>query len=72
MIKKAEACISEVIDSGIAVHREVGPGYLESVYQDALCVELSARGISFAHEALFTVTDRDKAVGIHRLDLVVR
>jgi GxxExxY protein len=37
---------SEVIDSAIAVHRELGPGLLETVYEVALTHELIARGLS--------------------------
>jgi hypothetical protein len=35
----------DVIGSSIEVHRQLGPGLLESVYEEALCIELTLRGI---------------------------
>jgi GxxExxY protein len=67
-----EACMSEVIDSGLMVHKAVGPGYMETPYMNAMCLELRARSIPFECEQVFTVSYRDRPVGIHRLDLVVR
>lgn len=36
---------SIIVDSSIAVHRELGPGVLESVYEIVLCYELEQRGL---------------------------
>lgn len=36
---------SRIPDSAIAIHRELGPGLLESVYQECLSVELAERGL---------------------------
>ena len=35
-----------IIGAAIEVHRHLGPGLLESIYEEALCVELELRGIS--------------------------
>ena len=40
----------EIIGSAIEVHRQLGPGLLESAYRLCLCRELSLRGFSFKHE----------------------
>ena len=39
-----------IIGAAIEVHRELGPGLLESVYEEALCHELSLRGLSFVRQ----------------------
>jgi hypothetical protein len=44
----------DIIGAAIEVHRALGPGHLESVYENALIIELSERGISF--EAQFPVS----------------
>jgi len=40
----------EIIGAAIEVHRELGPGLLELVYQESLCHELSVRNIPFEKE----------------------
>lgn len=67
----AEAQITTVIDCAVAVHRTLGPGFIESVYHNALCLELQSRDIPFETERTVVVRYREKTVGIHRLDLVV-
>lgn len=61
----------EVIGAAIEVHRELGPGYLESVFENALCVELELRGIPFQRQFAFAVNYKGHAVGEGRLDLLV-
>ncbi|MGH9426531.1 MAG: GxxExxY protein [Terriglobia bacterium] len=60
-----------VIDAAIEVHRMLGPGFLESVYEEALCVELSLRGIPFLRQVLVAVDYKGHPVGESRLDLLV-
>ena len=62
----------ETMACGFAVHKAIGPGYSESIYVNAFCVELLARQIPFDREKPFVVKYRDRPVGIHRLDLIVR
>ena len=62
---------SRVIEAAIAVHTALGPGFIESVYESALCVELEARGIGFERQKSITVHHRHVEVGEHRLDVLV-
>ena len=39
-----------IIGAAIEVHRELGPGLLESIYEEALCHELSLRGLKFVRQ----------------------
>jgi GxxExxY protein len=48
-----------VVGAAIAVHRDLGPGFLEAVYQEALEVELRARLIPFEREKALTIFYRD-------------
>ncbi len=37
----------KVIGCAISIHRDLGPGFLEKIYEHALCVELEQQGISY-------------------------
>ncbi len=60
-----------VIEAAINVHKALGPGYLESVYETALCVELDAMRIAFERQKLIKLFYRGAEIGEHRLDVVV-
>ena len=60
-----------IIAAAIAVHRELGPGFLESVYEQALAVEFAIRGIAFVRQKTIPLFYRDYQIGEHRLDFVV-
>ena len=66
-----EALASNVIGCAIRVHRELGPGFLESVYHRALCLELGLAGLEFESEKSVPISYRGRHVAVHRLDLVV-
>jgi GxxExxY protein len=62
----------QIIGACIEIHRQLGPGLLESVYEECLCHELSVRGIRFERQKPLPI--RYKTVLLdcgHRLDLVV-
>ncbi|MFO7637912.1 MAG: GxxExxY protein [bacterium] len=60
-----------VIGACIEVHRELGPGFLESVYEEALAEELSLRCIPFERQHSVIVKYKARNVGEHRVDLIV-
>jgi GxxExxY protein len=60
-----------VIAAAIRVHKELGPGFLESMYEEALAIELAQAGISFERQKLLPVFYREHVIGEHRLDLLI-
>ncbi len=66
-----EELTGKIIGAAIAVHRELGPGFLESVYEEAMCVELAAVGLKFVRQLPVEIRYRGQRVGEHRLDLLV-
>jgi GxxExxY protein len=61
----------QTIGAAIEVHRALGPGYLESIYEEALCVELACRGVPFARQVPLDITYKSCTVGQSRLDVLV-
>jgi GxxExxY protein len=49
--EKTDKLAHDVIGAAVEVHRVLGPGYLESVYAEALAIELGIRGIPFERQA---------------------
>lgn len=66
-----EELTGQIIGAAIEVHRELGPGFLESVYEAALVVELRQRDIPFARQIAVPVVYKGVEVHLHRLDLLV-
>ena len=63
---------SKIIGSAIEVHKALGPGLLESVYEECLCHELSLKGFSFERQKLLPVEYKGKQLDCgYRLDVVV-
>jgi GxxExxY protein len=62
----------EVIGAAIEVHRILGPGFLESVYEEAFCVELGLRSIPFQRQAVTPILYKGVAVGQGRLDMLIK
>ncbi len=62
---------SRVIAAAIEVHKSLGPGFLESVYENALCIELRNAGIQFEQQKEIEIFYQGEVVGQHRLDLLI-
>lgn len=60
-----------VIGAAIEVHRVLGAGFLESVYEEALALELELRGIGFSRQKVVAVTYKGRRIGEGKLDLLV-
>lgn len=69
--KAVDTLATKVIGAAIEVHRILGPGFLESVYEHALCVELGLRQIAFVSQSPVSVQYKGQPVGESRLDLLV-
>ena len=67
-----EAIVSEVINCGIAVHRELGPGFKESIYHRAFRLELDSREIAYESDKAILVKYREWCIPGQRIDLIVR
>ena len=62
----------KVIGLAIAVHRELGPGLLESAYEECLCYELKDRGIAFTRQVPLAVNYKGVRLDCgYRIDLIV-
>jgi GxxExxY protein len=63
---------AEVISACIEVHRELGPGLLEALYEECLCEELLRRGLAFERQKSFAVSYKGRTLDHgYRTDLIV-
>ena len=61
----------KIIGAAIEVHRTLGPGLLESIYEEALCHEFDLRGIGYQRQVEIDVIYKDKVIKGQRLDILV-
>jgi GxxExxY protein len=61
----------KIIGAAIAVHKELGPGYLEHIYEEALKLEFGRFLLSFESQKEIHIKYHGIEIGTHRLDLVV-
>lgn len=61
----------KIIGAAIRVHRELGPGFLEAIYEEALAVELRLLHLTFHRQKPVPIFYRGEPVGEHRVDLLV-
>ncbi len=67
-----EADLSErIIGCCIRVHKQLGPGFLEKIYEEALAIELGKAGLSFERQKIVVVYYDERPVGDHRLDFLI-
>ena len=66
-----EEITERIIAAAIEVHKSLGPGFLESVYENALSLEFDSRNIPYQRQWEISVFYNGKEVGKHRLDMFV-
>jgi len=72
MALEFEELTGKIIGAAIEVHRQLGPGFIESIYENALVYELQKRGLKVEQQLETPVFyDGDVEIGKHRLDLLV-
>ena len=70
-MSEIEQLISVIRESACRVYKELGAGYNESIYEEALGVELREQGIKYDVEKNTEIFYRGFKVGVHRLDFIV-
>lgn len=66
-----DAVSQRVIGAAIEVHRQLGPGFAEALYEEALAFELELRDIAFSRQHKVTVEYKGRPVGEGILDFLV-
>ncbi len=61
----------QVMQAVFEVHNTLGPGFIESVYEEALVFELEIRQIAFERQKNVEVRYKERVVGVQRLDLII-
>jgi len=61
----------KIIGCCIAIHKELGPGLLESIYESALCIELNEIGLKYERQKRLPVKYKNRKIGDFRIDLLV-
>lgn len=67
-----EPLSGEILAAAVEVHTELGPGFLESIYENALRVAIRHRGIVYEAQKEITIFFHREEVGTHRLDLLAQ
>jgi GxxExxY protein len=65
------AITERIIKCAIEVHRQLGPGLLESVYEEALAIECELEGLHVTRQMKIPVQYKGRAIGEYRLDLLI-
>lgn len=68
---KHEALTHQIIGSAMEVHKIIGNGFQEVIYQRALAIEFNSRNIPFAREAEMSIFYKEQEVGLRRVDFFV-
>lgn len=70
--KRSDELSKNIIGAAIEVHRNLGPGLLESAYEKCLCYELASKRISFERQKNLPITYKDIHLDCgYRIDILV-
>ena len=70
--RNTEEIVAQIVDAAFKVHKTLGPGLLESVYETCMCHELSKRGIAFQRQLSLPINyDTIRLEAGLRIDLLV-
>jgi GxxExxY protein len=72
VMSQADPLTHEIIGAAIEVHRHLGPGMLESAYEECFCFELVGRGLSVKRQVILPLVYKSVQLNLgYRPDLVV-
>ena len=71
MSLELESLSEAFIGAAIAVHKEHGPGFLESIYENSLKIECRERGLKAEFQKEIPIHYRGELVGTHRVDVIL-
>ena len=66
-----EKLSKRIIGAAIEVHKKLGPGFLENIYEEALKLQLAKAKISYESQKEVKINYLDTEIGTHRLDMLV-
>jgi GxxExxY protein len=69
--ERINAITDRIIGAAIEVHRILGPGLLESMYDAALCIELDERGLKYARQVRVPAVYKGRTLGRYCVDFIV-
>ncbi len=70
-IQNLNVLTDRIIGCAIEVHKTLGPGLLESIYEKALCYELGLKGIGHVQQAPIPIQYKGQSLGDLRIDLII-
>ena len=66
-----ETLTEEIIGCAIEVHKKLGPGFLESIYENAFIIELQKQNLQVERQREVVIKYDSVEIGRHRLDLII-
>ncbi len=71
VVESLNIITEKIIGCAIEVHRTLGPGLLESIYETALCYEFDVNNIKYEKQVTVPINYKGHQLGEYRLDLLV-